>query len=326
MVEIRRKGNATVTPDDFLAEQFQAHRAHLNAVAYRMLGSLAEAEDAVQEAWLRLSRVDAGEIGNLGGWLTTVVARVCLDMLRARRARREEPWDVQLRLPDPVLGAEGVLDPEQEVLLADAVGLALQVVLDSLGPAERLAFVLHDLFGLPFEQIAPIVERTPDAARKLASRARIRVRGSAPSPDADLAGQRRAVAAFQAASRAGDFEALLAVLDPDVVLRADTGVPAGGLKTLRGAREVAGNALLFRGVHAVALVRPVLVNGGAGLLATVEGRAVSVMSFSVVDGLIAAIDILADPERLARLDLGAVTFSEPDPSDEWKHPHTGTSH
>lgn len=316
MVEIRGKGNATVTPDDFLAEQFQAHRAHLNAVAYRMLGSLAEAEDAVQEAWLRLSRVEAGEIGNLGGWLTTVVARVCLDMLRARRSRREEPWDVQVRLPDPVLGAEGVPDPEQEVLLADAVGLALQVVLDSLAPAERLAFVLHDLFGLPFEQIAPIVERTPETARKLASRARIRVRGTVPSPDADPADQRRAVAAFQAASRAGDFEALLAVLDPDVVLRADAGASAGGLRTLRGARKVAGNALLFRGAHATALVRPVLVNGGAGLLATVEGRVLSVMGFSVLDGRITTIDILADPERLARLDLAAVTFPDNDSSDQ----------
>lgn len=305
-----------MTPDDLLADQFQAYRAQLNAVAYRMLGSLAEAEDAVQEAWLRLSRADAGEIGNLGGWLTTVVARVCLDMLRARRSRREEPWDVPMRLPDPVVGVEGVLDPEQEVLLADAVGLALQVVLDSLGPAERLAFVLHDLFGLPFEQIAPIVERTPEAARKLASRARIRVRGTAPNPDADPAGQRRVVAAFQAASRAGDFEALLAVLDPDVVLRADTGAAAGGLKTVRGAREVAGNALLFRGVHAVAVIRPVLVNGGAGLLNSVEGRALSVMSFSVVDGRIAAIDILADPERLARLDLAAVTFAGRDSSDQ----------
>ena len=331
MVEIRRKGNATVTPDDAvtpdavtpddaatsedcLADRFQAHRAHLNAVAYRMLGSLAEAEDAVQEAWLRLSRADADEIGNLGGWLTTVVARVCLDMLRARRARREEPWDAQARLPDPVVGAEGAPDPEQEALLADAVGLALQVVLDSLSPAERLAFVLHDLFGLPFEQIGPIVERTPDAARKLASRARIRVRASAPSPDADPAGQRRVVAAFQAASRAGDIEALLAVLDPDVVLRADTGVLTGGLRTLRGAREVAGNALFFRRTHPAPVVRPVLVNGGAGLLNTVEGRAVSVMSFSVVAGRIAAIDILADPERLARLDLAAVTFPGRDTS------------
>lgn len=304
-----------MTPDEFLAGQFESHRTHLNAVAYRMLGSLAEAEDAVQEAWLRLSRVDAGEIGNLGGWLTTVVGRVCLDMLRARRTRCEEPWDAPDRLPDPVLGADDAPDPEQEVLLADAVGLALQVVLDSLAPAERLAFVLHDLFGLPFEQIAPIVERSPDAARKLASRARGRVRGAAPSPDADVAGQRRVVAAFQAASRDGDFDALLAVLDPDAVLRADIGAAAGGLKILRGAREVAGNALLFRGVHRVAVVRPVLVNGGAGLLTTVEGRVASVMSFSVVAGRIAAIDILADPERLARLDLGAVTFTGGEPSD-----------
>jgi RNA polymerase sigma factor (sigma-70 family) len=301
-----------VTPEDHLAEQFETHRAHLNAVAYRMLGSLAEAEDAVQEAWLRLSRVDGGEIGNLGGWLTTVVGRVCLDLLRSRRVRREEPWEV--RMPDPVVGADEGSDPEQQALLADAVGLALQVVLESLGPAERLAFVLHDLFGLPFEQIAPIVERSPDAARKLASRARARVRGFAPSPDADLARQRRVVDAFQAAARDGDFEALLTVLDPDVVLRADTGAP-GGLSTLIGAREVAGNALLYRNAHQVPLVRSVLVNGGAGLLSAVEGRPVSLMSFTVVDGRIAAIDILADPERLARLDLEAVTPGGRDSSE-----------
>ena len=301
-----------MTPQDYLADQFETHRAHLNAVAYRMLGSLAEAEDAVQEAWLRLSRVDDDEIGNLGGWLTTVVGRVCLDMLRSRRVRREEPWEV--RMPDPVVGVEDAFDPEQQALLADAVGLALQVVLESLGPAERLAFVLHDLFGLPFEQIAPIVERSPDAARKLASRARARVRGFAPSPDADLARQRRVVDAFQAAARDGDFEALLAVLDPDVVLRADTGAP-GGLSTLIGAREVAGNALLYRNVHQVPFVRGVLVNGGAGLLSSVEGRPVSLMSFTVVDGRIVAIDILADPERLARLDLEAVTSGGRDSSE-----------
>ena len=302
-----------MTSEDFLADQFETHRAHLNAVAYRMLGSLAEAEDAVQESWLRLSRVDGSAIGNLGGWLTTVVGRVCLDMLRSRRVRREEPWEV--RMPDPVVGAEDASDPEQQALLADAVGLALQVVLESLGPAERLAFVLHDLFGLPFEQIAPIVERTPDAARKLASRARTRVRGSAPSPDADPARQRRVVDAFQAAARDGDFEALLTVLDPDVVLRADTGAP-GGLTTLIGSREVAGNALLYREAHRVpVVVSRVLVNGGAGLLSTVGGRPVSLMSFTVVDGRIAAIDILADPDRLARLDLEAVTSGGRDSSE-----------
>jgi RNA polymerase sigma-70 factor (ECF subfamily) len=301
-----------VTPEDFLADQFEAHRAHLNAVAYRMLGSLAEAEDAVQEAWLRLSRVESAEIGNLGGWLTTVVGRVCLDMLRSRRVRREESWDV--RMPDPVVTADEALDPEQQALLADAVGLALQVVLESLSPAERLAFVLHDLFGLPFEQIARIVERTPDAARKLASRARTRVRGSAPNPDADLARQRRVVEAFNAAARDGDFEALLTVLDPDVVLRSDTGAP-GGLTTLVGAREVAGNALLYRSAHRVPTIHRVLVNGGAGLLATIEGRAVSLLSFTVVDGRIAAIDILADAERLARLELEAVTSGSRDSSD-----------
>lgn len=294
------------------AEQFEQYRGHLRAVAQRMLGSSSEADDAVQEAWFRLSRSDTADVENMRGWLTTVVSRICLDMLRVRRTRREELVDEWSAEPVVALYAEG--DPENEALVADSVGLALMVVLDSLSPAERLAFVLHDTFGVPFDEIGPIVDRSPTAARQLASRARRRVRGAHEPDAASLGEQRKVVEAFLAASRNGDFEALLAVLAPDVVLRADTGVPAG-LTMMRGAREVAGNALLFRGRHAAAIVRPVLVNGGAGLLTTVEDRAVSVMSFHVVDGRIAAIDILADPERLARLDLSAVTFSGSDPSD-----------
>lgn len=293
-----------MTPEDFLAIQFEDHRSHLQAVAYRMLGSLAEAEDAVQEAWLRLARVDAGDIGNLGGWLTTVVGRVCLDMLRARNGRREQ--SLEARLPDPLVSREGAADPEQQALLADAVGLALQVVLESLTPAERLAFVLHDLFGLPFEQIAPIVDRTPVAAKKLASRARQRVRGAAPSPDPDLAGQRRVVEAFQAAAGGGDFDALVAILDPDVVMRADGGVLTGGLRSVRGAAVVAGQATTFRRTATAVVAHPVLVNGVAGLLATIDGKPVSLMSFTITDGRIAAIDVLTDPDRLSRLDLTAL--------------------
>jgi RNA polymerase sigma factor (sigma-70 family) len=291
-----------VTPEDFLAGEFESHRTQLKAVAYRMLGSLTEAEDAVQEAWLRLARVDAGEIGNLGGWLTTVVSRVCLDMLRVRKTRREEP--LEDKLPDPLVSREGAADPEQQALLADSVGLALQVVLESLTPAERLAFVLHDMFGLPFDQIAPIVDRTPVAAKQLASRARRRVRGAAPSPDPDLAGQRRVVDAFQAAARGGDFDALLAVLDPDVVMRADGGVLTGGMRRLQGAAEVAGQAMIFRRTAAaVATAHPVLINGAAGLATTIDGKLVSLMAFTIAGGKIAAIDALSDPERLSRMDL-----------------------
>jgi RNA polymerase sigma-70 factor (ECF subfamily) len=290
-----------VTPEDFLAVQFEDHRLHLRAVAYRMLGSLAEAEDAVQEAWLRLARADAGDIANLAGWLTTVVGRVCLDMLRARKGRREE--SLEARLPDPLVSREDVSDPEQQVLLADAVGLALQVVLESLTPAERLAFVLHDLFGLPFEQIAPIVDRTPAAAKKLASRARRRVRGAAPSSDPDPAGQRRVVDAFQNAARGGDFDELLAILDPDVVMRADGGVLTGGLKSVRGAAAVAGQAATFRRTATAAVAHPVLINGIAGLVTTIDGKLISVLSFTIAGGKIAAIDVLSDPDRLSRLDL-----------------------
>ena len=287
--------------EEFLAARFEGHRPHLKAVAYRMLGSLTDADDAVQEAWLRLARTDAGSIDNLGGWLTTVVGRVCLDLLRSRKLRREEP--IEDRLPDPVIGREGVADPEQQALLADSVGLALLVVLESLTPAERLAFVLHDMFGLPFEQIASIVDRTPVAAKKLASRARARVRGATPSPDPDLAGQRRVVDAFLTAARGGDFDALLSILDPDVVLRLDAGALTGGLQEFRGATTVAGRAETFNRMATVAVGRPALVNGLAGLVNTVDGRLFSIMSFTVTDGLITEIDILSDPDRLSHLDL-----------------------
>ncbi|HVW41468.1 MAG TPA: sigma-70 family RNA polymerase sigma factor [Amycolatopsis sp.] len=283
---------------DWLAERFETHRTHLRAVAYRMLGSLTEAEDAVQEGWLRLSRSDAGAVENLGGWLTTVVGRVCLDMLRSRTARREESLDA--RVPDPIVTGDGALDPEQEVLLADSVGLALLVVLETLTPAERLAFVLHDMFAVPFDEIASIVDRTPAAAMQLASRARRRVRGSAPVPDPDLTRQRAAVGAFLAAAREGDFEALVAVLAPDVVLRADQ---ADGMRVVHGARQVAGQAILFNRHGPAAMAVPALVNGAAGVVAVHDGKPVSVLGFTVVDGRIAEIDIVSDPARLARLAL-----------------------
>ncbi|TYK48228.1 sigma-70 family RNA polymerase sigma factor [Actinomadura decatromicini] len=283
---------------DYLADRFERHRGHLRAVAYRMLGSLAEADDAVQEAWLRLAKSDPSGIDNLGGWLTTVVGRVCLDMLRSRTSRREDPLDEPL--PDPILDPASGVDPEHEALMADSVGLALQVVLQSLSPAERLAFVLHDTFAVPFDDIAAIIGRSPAAARQLASRARRRVRGAAPVPEPDPVRQREVVDAFLAAARGGDFDALVAVLAPDVVLRADPG-PAVGRIELRGAEAVAGQALLFRSAGGDA--RPALVNGAAGVVGIVHGRARSVLSFTVVGGRVAAIDILADPDRLAALDL-----------------------
>jgi RNA polymerase sigma-70 factor, ECF subfamily len=285
---------------DWLAARFEEHRRHLRAVGYRMLGSLSEADDAVQEAWVRLSRSEAGEIENLGGWLTTVVARVCLNMLQSRRARREESL---VHVPDPIVSLAAETDPEQEALLADSVGLALQVVLDTLSPPERLAFVLHDIFGVPFEGIAPIIDKTPAAARQLASRARRRVKGQAPAPDPDRDRQREVVAAFLAASREGDFEALLAVLDPDVVFRADSGaLPPPATQEVRGAERVAHLAAAFSQV--ARHTRPALVNGTPGLLATTpQGAPFSVMGFTVTHGRIVQIDILADPERLARLDL-----------------------
>ncbi|NKQ58303.1 sigma-70 family RNA polymerase sigma factor [Amycolatopsis sp. K13G38] len=284
--------------NDWLAERFEAHRGHLRAVAYRMLGSLSEAEDAVQEAWLKLSRSDTGAVENLGGWLTTVVGRVCLDMLRARKAKREDMLDE--RVPDPIISEEDGLDPEHEALLADSVGLALLVVLETLNPAERLAFVLHDMFAVPFEEIAPIVDRTPAAAMQLASRARRRVRGSAPVPDPDLARQRTAVDAFLAAARDGDFDALVAVLDPDVVLRVQQ---PGGSRLLRGASPVANSAIMFNRAADVSASVRALVNGAAGVVAFQDGKPVSVLGFTVAGGRIVEIDIIADPDRLDRLDL-----------------------
>jgi RNA polymerase sigma-70 factor, ECF subfamily len=280
---------------DWLATRFEEHRGHLRAVAYRMLGTFAEADDAVQESWLRLSRTGAEEIANLGGWLTTVVGRVCLDMLRSRASRREEPEGPHL--PDPV-----VAGPEEQAVLADSVGLALLVVLDTLDPAERLAFVLHDMFGLPFGEIAPVVGRSTVATRQLASRARRRVQGS-PAPDASLERQRAVVDAFFAAARDGDFDALVAVLDPDVVLRSQGGVlPAGASRVVHGAAAVAGQALLFRRAGAgAAATRPVVVNGAAGMLVLRDGRPEVLFAFTVVGESVAEIDIILDPERLAGL-------------------------
>jgi RNA polymerase sigma factor (sigma-70 family) len=281
---------------DWLAARFEEHRTRLRAVAYRMLGSLSEADDAVQETWLRLSRSDAEEIDNLAAWLTTVCGRVALNTLRSRATRRETPLGV--RLPDPIIDPADGTDPEHEALLADSVGLALLVVLETLTPAERLAFVLHDMFAVPFDEVARIVDRSPAAARQLASRARRRVQGEPAVPDADPDTQRKAVEAFLAASRDGDFDALVAVLDPDVVLRADVG---RGTEEVRGAEAVARQAAAFSQIGLV--VRPALVNGTAGLVSTRDGVPFSVGAMTVRDGRIVAIDILADPERLRELDL-----------------------
>jgi len=285
---------------DWLAKQFEAERTHLRAVAYRMLGSLTEAEDAVQESWLHLSRSDTSGVENLGGWLTTVVARICLDMLRSRNSRREEPLEASV--PEPITSREGGINPEQEALLADSVGLALLVVLDTLNPAERLAFVLHDIFAMPFDEIAPIVERSPTAARQLASRARRRVRGGAMTKDADLTYQREVVDAFLAASHGGNFDALLAVLDPDVVFRYDpTAVPAGASREVRGAPAVARQ---FSGRAQGA--RPALVNGSVGLVVARHGRLFLVLDLTVTRGKIVEINVVADPERLRQLDLAVL--------------------
>lgn len=285
---------------EWLAERFEENRSHLRSVAYRMLGSLTEADDAVQEAWLRLSRSGADGVENLGGWLTTIVGRVCLDQLRMRKTRREDPLDVHV--PEPIVTRADTVDPESEALLADSVGLALLVVLETLTPVERLAFVLHDMFAMPFDEIAPIVDRTPATARQLASRARRRVRGTAPTPDTDLVRQREVVDAFLAASRAGDFEALLSVLDPDVVLRADAGPGSGGVsKLVRGARAVVEQALMFS--RFVPFARPALVNGAPGLVTAQGGQPFSVMGFTVAHGKVVEINILADLARLRRLDL-----------------------
>jgi RNA polymerase sigma factor (sigma-70 family) len=286
---------------EWLAERFEGNRTHLRAIAYRMLGSLSDADDAVQESWLRLSRADTSDVENLRGWLTTVVARVCLDMLRSRKSRREEP--LEAHMPDPIVSRADGIDPEQQALLADSVGLALLVVLETLAPAERLAFVLHDMFDVSFDAIAPIVGRSPVAARQLASRARRRVQGAAPAPDADLTRQREVVAAFLAAARGGDFVGLLAVLDPDVVLRADAGaVPLGASRVVRGARAVAKGAVTAS--QFAQFARLVLVNGAAGVIALdPDGRLRSVASFTVAGGKIVEIYVLADPERLRQLDL-----------------------
>jgi RNA polymerase sigma-70 factor (ECF subfamily) len=326
------------TMDDeqrLLAEGFQQHRTHLRAVAYRMLGSFPEAEDAVQESWLRLSRTDSAAIQNLGGWLTTVVGRVCLDMLRSRASRREEPLEAAMgtRLPDPVVlpdpgagaaaGAVGVgsadsaaeaaeaADPERQALLADSVGLAMLVVLDTLSPAERLAFVLRDMFAVPFDEIARMLDKSPAATRQLASRARRRVQGLAPSPDAvgtdpqDLPRRRAVVDAFERAARKGDFEALVAVLDPAVVLRAEQ---PHGMQVVRGAAEVAGRARMFSRAAGTISTQRVLVNGAPGVLGTLRGRPFSLLAFTVdaERDRVVEIDIITDPERLAEIDLSAV--------------------
>ena len=282
-----------------LAEQFELHRAHLRAIAYRMLGSRADAEDAVQECWFRLSGSDGAELENLRAWLTTVVGRICLDMLRARKARPEDSIDT---VPEPLVSLSAD-DPAREAELAESVGLALLVVLETLGPAERLAFVLHDMFGVSFEEIAPIVERSPVAARQLASRARRRVRGSVPPTDADLAQQRKVVDAFLAAARAGDFDALLEVLDPDAVFRVHTG-PSGppALAPAVGAAAVA-ERTLTRGAPFAPLAQPAIVNGGAGVVVAPGGRNVGVAGFTISRGRIIAIDLIVDPERLRKLEI-----------------------
>ena len=291
--------------NEWLVDRFEEHRAHLRAVAYRMLGSLTEADDAVQDTWLRLSRSGPGEVENLGGWLTTIVAHVCLNMLRSRNVRREELFGVHL--PDPVISPDGELQPEEEALLADSVGLALLVVLDTLAPAERLAFVLHDMFDLPFEEIAPMIGRTPVAARQLASRARRRVKGAdIRAPDPDLVRQRDVVDAFFSAARRGDFDALVALLDPDVVLRSDWGARRPPTPAVtRGAAAVAGQALMAS--LPAAELRPALVNGAAGVVVTVGGRPFAVMGFTVAESKIVEIDAIADPERVRRIAAAVLT-------------------
>jgi RNA polymerase sigma factor (sigma-70 family) len=285
---------------EWLAERFEKQRPRLRAVAYQMLGSVKDADDAVQDAWIRISRADASAVENLGGWLTTIVARASLNMLRTRRRRREQPLD--LYVPDPIVSPEDGGDPEYEALLADSVGLALLVVLEELSPEERLAFVLHDMFAVPFEEIAEMLDRSAAAARQLASRARRRVQGAAPAPDPDLERQREVVDAFFAAARDGDFDALVGVLDPDVVLRSDGGTARPSQTVvMRGAREIAARALTFARLSPY--VRAALVNGVAGVVVAPGGRPVSVMAFTVTGGRIVAIDALSDPARLKNLDL-----------------------
>ncbi len=308
-VSVTRKSERERANDqEWLAEQFESNRARLRSVAYRMLGSVSEAEDAVQESWLRLARSDSGRIENLSAWLTTVVARVCLNMLRARQAQREDRRGV--RLPDPILTyPEAGADPERATLLVDSVSVALLVVLEALEPDARLAFVLHDMFGIPFDDIAPIVGRTPIATRQLASRARRRVQSYGKLPDRDLVRQRELVNAFLTAARTGDMAALIAILDPDVVARADRGAAPEALSELRGARAVAQGALAFSKL--AQLARPALVNGTPGILSfDAHGKPFSVMAFTVCDGRIVEIDILTDPARLRRLNLANLTESE----------------
>jgi RNA polymerase sigma-70 factor (ECF subfamily) len=290
------------------AEEFEQFRPRLRAVAYRMLGSLSEAEDAVQDTWLRASKADASRVENLGGWLTTVAARVSLNMLRSRERRREEPLD--LRVPDPIVEPAEGGDPEHEALLADSVGLALMVVLDTLTPDERLAFVLHDMFAVPFDEIAPLLERSAAATRQLSSRARRRVREQAPAPDPDPARQRQVVDAYLSAARQGDFDALVGVLHPDVVLRSDGGTVRARFTTvLRGVQQVTGPAV-DAARRLAPFARPALVNGAAGVVTVVGGQVLSVMGFTVVAGRIVAIDVLMDPERLAELDFAELGLGD----------------
>jgi RNA polymerase sigma-70 factor (ECF subfamily) len=288
-----------MTDGDLIVEAFEEQRPHLRAVAYRMLGSTGEADDAVQEAWLRLSRSDAAEIENLGGWLTTVVARICLNMLRSRNSRREQPLDIHV--PDPIVDPIDGTDPEHEALLADSVGIAMLMVLETLSPPERLSFVLHDMFGVSFEEIAPIVDRTPDAARQLASRGRRRLRAADPVPEPDFAEQREVVEAFIAAAREGDFDRLVNVLHPDVVLRADFG-PDRDATEIRGAEGVIAQARTFAAMGARGHI--VRVNGGVGTVAFLDGKLLSVGAMRVREGRIVEVDFLSDPARLADLDLG----------------------
>jgi RNA polymerase sigma factor (sigma-70 family) len=296
----RKRRDLTMDEREWLAKQFEANRTHLRAVAYRMLGSVSEADDAVQESWLRLSRSDAAQIENVRAWLTTVVARLSLDMLRSRKARREQPLGPHV--PEPIVSRADGVDPEHEALLADSLGLALLVVLETLAPAERLAFVLHDMFAVPFDEIAPIVGRSPTAARQLASRARRRVQGATPAPDADLTRQREVVDAFLAAARGGDFDALVEILDPDVVLRVDRGaLHPRASREIRGAAAVVEQVATFSRLAPFA--RPALVNGAAGIVVAPRGRPFAVAGFTVADGRIVEIDVLADPARVRELDL-----------------------
>jgi RNA polymerase sigma-70 factor (ECF subfamily) len=283
---------------DWLAQRFQEHRPRLRAVAYRMLGSTSEADDAVQEAWIRLSRSNAGEIDNLEAWLVTVVGRVALNMLRSRKTRREEP--LEIHLPDPIVDRADGIDPEHEALLADSVGLALLVVLETLTPAERLAYVLHDMFSVPFEEIGAILDRSPEAARQLASRGRRRIRGANTTPDADAAAQQEVVEAFLAAARDGDFDALVAVLDPDIVVRGDWG--SGTFVEVRGAENAARRAMAASQRDGL-VVRPALINGAAGWVSVLDGELYAIAALTLQNGRITTMDILLDPARLARLDL-----------------------